>query len=57
MHVNLSGKKHWSQQAVKVSVKPLPFILQEGADVMLSGRHEQTLQEAVKELSPLVKGS
>ncbi|MGV2912606.1 SDR family NAD(P)-dependent oxidoreductase, partial [Bacillus safensis] len=31
-------------------------LAKEGADVMLSGRHEQKLKETVNELSPLVKG-
>lgn len=37
--------------------KAIAFALaKEGADVMLSGRHEQKLKETVNELSPLVKG-
>ncbi|BBP88866.1 hypothetical protein BsIDN1_24840 [Bacillus safensis] len=36
--------------------KAIAFALaKEGADVMLSGRHEQKLKETVNELSPLVR--
>ncbi|MEW9494210.1 SDR family oxidoreductase [Bacillus altitudinis] len=57
MHVNLSGKKALVAASSQGIGKAIAFHLaKEGADVMLSGRHEQTLQEAVKEFSPLVKG-
>ncbi|WP_442895675.1 hypothetical protein [Bacillus sp. FJAT-53060] len=37
--------------------KAISFSLaKEGADVTLSGRHEYSLKEKVKEFSPLVKG-
>ncbi|MFS3913103.1 SDR family oxidoreductase [Bacillus australimaris] len=57
MDVNLSGKKALVAASSQGIGKAIAFALaKEGADVMLSGRHEQTLKETVKELSPLVKG-
>ncbi|AOZ87501.1 3-oxoacyl-ACP reductase [Bacillus xiamenensis] len=57
MDVNLSGKKALVAASSQGIGKAIAFALaKEGADVMLSGRHEQTLKETVKELSPLVRG-
>ncbi|MFL0438041.1 SDR family oxidoreductase [Bacillus pumilus] len=57
MNVNLSGKKALVAASSQGIGKAIAFALaKEGADVMLSGRHEHTLKETVKELSPLVKG-
>ncbi|KAB3539523.1 SDR family oxidoreductase [Bacillus sp. FSL R5-0654] len=57
MDVNLTGKKALVAASSQGIGKAIAFALaKEGADVMLSGRHEQKLKETVNELSPLVKG-
>lgn len=57
MDVKLTGKKALVAASSQGIGKAIAFALaKEGADVMLSGRHEQTLKETVKELSPFAKG-
>ncbi|MCZ2739036.1 SDR family oxidoreductase [Bacillus safensis] len=57
MDVKLTGKKALVAASSQGIGKAIAFALaKEGADVMLSGRHEQTLKETVNELSPFAKG-
>ncbi|WP_353855968.1 SDR family oxidoreductase [Bacillus sp. Bos-x628] len=57
MDVNLSGKKAVVAASSQGIGKAIAFALaKEGADVTLSGRHELTLKETVKELKPHVTG-